>query len=65
MVGGDLEDKLVPEKVELGSDELTSAWSKHTDDVESGLHYVWVRWNKDNYKNILKKEKISSMQRHM
>lgn len=40
MVGGDLEDKLVPEKVELGSDELTSAWSKHTDDVESGLHYV-------------------------
>lgn len=57
MVGGDLEDKLVPDKVELGSSELTFAWSKHTDDVESSRHYVWVRWNKDNYKNILKKEK--------
>lgn len=38
IVGRDLKDNLVPDKVETGSSEFTS--SEKTDDAESGHHYA-------------------------
>lgn len=47
-----MKDNLVLDKVEIGLSEFILL--EKIDDAESGYYYVWARWNKESYKNILK-----------